>query len=143
MSVGIKGQVMVVVEKVYVVVVWPLLQPVFWAVAKLCFPKRLRDVLVGLMWPIFIYFYIDNGYYWHKSACGFTGWFLCSESPLVRPELTAWRHMYGDPICVLSALCVVSKFFRYVRVVERRLNRRKVVKVGAEGYSFSRRFWWL
>ncbi|WON85025.1 hypothetical protein [Chromobacterium haemolyticum] len=56
MSVGIKGQVMVVVEKVYVVVVWPLLQPVFWAVAKLCFPKRLRDVLVGLMWPILYIF---------------------------------------------------------------------------------------
>lgn len=132
-----KRYLMKIVERCFIIFSWPFI----WYLRCAIMPKRFRHLVLGLLWPIIGYQSIGHGHEWLNYICAETG-FMCDGSPPPRPELTAWRYMYGTPICIMLALFMLNKFRMRMMTVQRRLKRSHQ-NSGRVATASRRCFWWL
>lgn len=115
--------------------------PIAWYVSRAIDPKRLHHLFIGLCWPVFGYQAIGHGYEWLNYICAETG-LMCDGSSQPRPELTAWRYMYGTPICIILSLFMLNKFRMRMMTVRRRLKQHRQ-NYGQVATASRRCFWWV
>lgn len=119
------------------------LWPVAWYVSRAVEPKRFRHLLMGLCIPLFGYLFNNFNYEMGVYLCVKVGWLFCNDHPPTRPELIAWRNMYGVPLFIGFSLNITNKFMVYLMKANRRL--RPALRAARPGVmkSWKRRLWWL
>lgn len=127
-----------IVEWSYIAISWPFI----WFIKRAISPRRFHHLLMGLSISLYMYLLNNYSYEMGEYLCIKTGWLFCNDNPPTRPELVAWRNMYGVPLFIACGLLFFGRFIKYIAKVNRRLNMVPGSKQRRK--CMSRRWlWWL